>query len=117
MVGGLTILLLLGIEMKTMQRNKGCWGNLIRLDLKKQEVLLRSPRRLDSWRLPLMNGKKDLGVFVVSMDAKQAFTNVTPLNLSETMTKMGVNTTLTEAVLRQQMGVTYDVCFHGNKGE
>ena len=52
---------------------------------------------------------------MASMNAKQAFDDVTPLNLSDTMRRMGINATLTEVMLRAQLRGRCDVCFQETK--
>ena len=41
---------------------------------------------------------------------KQAFDNVSPLNLSLVMKEMNIAPTLAGAILREQIGGKYDVC-------
>ena len=49
------------------------------------------------------------------MGVKQALDNVTPLNLSEIMRKLGLNSTLTDPILREQSGGRCDVVFQETK--
>ena len=57
----------------------------------------------------------DLGVFVASIGAHQALGDVTPLNLVGTMRKLELNATLTEAILREQIGGRYCVSLPRNR--
>ena len=53
----------------------------------------------------------ELGVFVASMDAKHAFDNVTPENLSKAMKELEINPVLAEAILRKQIRGKYGISF------
>ena len=50
-----------------------------------------------------------MGVFVVSVDVKQAFDNVT---MRDIVRELQVNAALTAANLREQLGGKCDVCCH-----
>ena len=53
----------------------------------------------------------ELGVLTCSLDVKQAFRNVSPENLSLVMKDMKIAPVLAEAILREQIGGKYDICF------
>ena len=53
----------------------------------------------------------ELGIVNRSMDVKQAFDNVSPENLSLVMKDMGTAPVLAEAIMREQIGGKYDICF------
>ena len=53
----------------------------------------------------------ELGFITCSLDVKQAFDNVSPLNLSLFMKEMDIAPILAEAILREQIGGRYDICF------
>ena len=71
---------------------------------------LRSPRPLDCWRRQQENGGLNLVSFC-SMDVKQSFDNVSPEYLSLVMKEMNIAPVLIEAILREQIGGKYDICF------
>ena len=53
----------------------------------------------------------ELGVITCSLDVKQAFGNVSPENLSLVMKELKIVPVLAEAILREQIGGKYDICF------
>ena len=53
----------------------------------------------------------ELGVITCSLHVKQAFDNVSPENLSLVMKEIKIAPVLAEAILREQIGGKYDVCF------
>ena len=53
-----------------------------------------------------------MGVFLVSMDVKQAFDNVT---MRDIVRELHVNAALTAAILREQLGGKCDVCCQETK--
>ena len=53
----------------------------------------------------------ELGFIACSLHVKQAFVNVSPLNLSLVMKEMNIDPTLAGALLRERIGSKYDVCF------
>ena len=55
--------------------------------------------------------RPELGVITFSLDAKQAFENVSLENLSLVMKEMIIAPVLAEAILREQIGGKYDICF------
>ena len=59
--------------------------------------------------LLLMSG--EVGMIPCSMDVKQAFDNVSPVSLSLVMREMGSTPILAGAILREQIGGRYDICF------
>ena len=77
----------------------------------KAEVRLRSPRPLDSWRRLQESGEPELGVIICSLDAKQSFDNISPENLSFVTKEMDIAPVLAEAILGEQIGGKYDICF------
>ena len=54
----------------------------------------------------------ELGVITCSMDAKQAFDNVSRENLNLVMKEMDIAPVLAGAILREHIGGKYDICFH-----
>ena len=52
----------------------------------------------------------ELGVITCSMGVKQVLDNVSPKNLSLVMKGMDIAPVLLEAILREQIGVKYDIC-------
>ena len=53
----------------------------------------------------------ELGVITCSLDVKQAFDNVSPENLSLVIKEMKIAPVLAEAILEEQIGGKYDICF------
>ena len=53
----------------------------------------------------------ELGVITCSIDAKQAFDNVSPENLSLVMKEMDIALVLAGAISREQIGGKYGICF------
>ena len=53
----------------------------------------------------------ELGFITCSLDVKQAFENVSSLNLSLVMKEMNIAPVLAGAILREQIGDKYDICF------
>ena len=55
--------------------------------------------------------RPELGFITCSMHVTQALDNVSPENLSLVMTEMDIAPVLAGAILREQVGGTYDICF------
>ena len=53
----------------------------------------------------------ELAFVTCSLDVKQAFDIVTPGNLSLRMKEMGIARMLAGAIVREQSGGRYDICF------
>ena len=56
-----------------------------------------------------------LGVITCSLDVKEAFDNVSLENLSLVKKEMKIAPVLAEAILREQIGGTDDICFQETK--
>ena len=69
----------------------------------------RSPLPLCSWQRQQENGV--LNFITCSLDVKQAFDNVSQENLSLVMKEMEIAPALAGAILREQKGGKYDMCF------
>ena len=52
-----------------------------------------------------------------SIDVKRAFENISPESLNMVMKEMDMTPMLAGAILWEQSGGRYDICFQGNKGE
>ena len=97
--------------MMSIQKNSDCCDEIPFLGgLKKAEVLRRFPRRSEYWVVLQLSGGKTWES-LVSVDVKKAFGDVTPRTRSETMRKLGMHATMTEAMFRERLGGRYDVCF------
>ena len=57
----------------------------------------------------------DLSIFVASVDAKQAFDNVTLVSLSQAKKELWMSAIWAEAIPRKQIGGKCDICFQETK--
>ena len=60
---------------------------------------------------PVQEWRGELGIIACSMDVKQAFDNVSLHSLSFAMKEMDIAPMLAGAILREQIGGIYDICF------
>ena len=72
---------------------------------------LRSPLPLGSWQRQQGKWGPELGFITCSLDVKQAFGNFPRENLSLVMAEMGIDPILAQAILREQIGGKYDICY------
>ena len=103
--------ILLEMELREVEKETRVGETSVSLVLKKEEVRLRSPLPLGSWRRQQREWGPELGFITCSLDVKQAFDNVSSENLSLVMKEMGIDPILARAMLREQIGGKYDISF------
>ena len=107
--GCLTILM--EMEMKNVGRRDKVWENLHTFGFEEGRSATGIPTGILLMAAAAQESGADLGLVVCSVDVKQVFDNVSPASLSLIMKEMDIAPMLAGAILREQIGGRYDICF------
>ena len=107
--GCLTILL--EMESRNVAKQHKSWGGIHTCGFEDGRSATEISTAIRLMAAAAREWGSELGVITCSMDVKQAFDNVSPENLSLVMKEMDIAPVLAEAILREQIGGNYDICF------
>ena len=105
------LLFLMEMEMRNVGRRDKGWENLHTFGFEEGRSATEIPTAIGLMAAAAQEWGADLGLIACSMDVKQAFDNVSPESLSLIMKEMDVAPMLAGAILREQIGGRYDICF------
>ena len=104
-------LILLQIEMRSVERRDKSWANIHTFGFEEGRSATEISTAIRLMAAAAREWEPELGIIACSLDVKQAFDNVSPLSLSLVMKEMGIAPVLAGAILREQIGGKYDICF------
>ena len=84
-------------------------------DVSIEDISKNLPKAARAVEFESVRGRNKAVRETYSLDVKQAFDNVSPLNLSLVMKEINIAPTLAGAILREQIGGKYDVSFQDTR--
>ena len=103
--------ILMEMEMKNVGRRDNGWENLHTFGFVEGRSATEIHTAIRLMAAAAQEWGADLGLVACAMDVKQAFDNVSPESLSLIMKEMDIVPMLAGAILREQIGGRYDICF------
>ena len=106
--GCLTILL--EMELRKIEKKDKNWNETYTLGFEEGRSATEISTAIRLLASTAREWGPELGFVACSLDVKQAFDNVSLLNLSLFMKEMNIAPILAGAILREQIGAKYDIC-------
>ena len=107
--GCLTILL--EMELRNVEKRDKSWGDIHTFGFEECRRATEISTAIRFMAAAAREWRPELGVITCSMHLKQAFDIVSSKNLSMVMKEMDIAPVLGGAILREQIGGKYDICF------
>ena len=97
--------------MRSVGKRDTVWQNLHSFGFEEGRSATEIPTAIRLMLAAAQEWRAELCLVACSVDVKQAFDNVSPESLSLIMKEMDIALMLAGAILREQIGGRYDICF------
>ena len=102
---------LLDMELREVEKRDKRWENIHIFGFEESRSATEISTAIRLMAAAAREWGPELGFITCFLDVKQAFDNVSPLNLSLVMKEIGIALVLAGAILREQIGGKCDICF------